>query len=139
MYLQHDFRVHQDEDECHEDAADDEDDGDDEDDKSSSCTLKQTATLSSDIDNVSTSSCNEKSDLRDDTTSSNNKLVLDISDMETCEYLQISTLNEWDYPIFDASSVHRNSILSKVGIQVVMHVDPRKIVALNIGSLFQRF
>lgn len=41
-------------------------------------------------------------------------LIVEMSDIDTCKYLQISSLNEWDYPIFEAASIHGSFVLSKV-------------------------
>ena len=128
MYFQHDYHVQQTDDESREGVADDEDDGDDDDDKSSSTSLIPSSSDTVELYSKASSSSSaggivvlsQKSDEPVDSDSSsklvnsNDKLIVDITDLDTCKYLQISTLNEWDYPIFEAASLHPNFVLSKV-------------------------
>ena len=51
---------------------------------------------------------------------SSDNIVVDISDIDSCKYLQIASLNNWDYPIFEAASLHSNCILSKVSYTTVI-------------------
>lgn len=111
--FQHDFRVHQTDDESREGAADDEDDGDDDEDKSTS----QTDIYSNKI--LSQKEPSDSTVVAD----SSDKLVVDISDIDSCKYLQVASLNEWDYPIFEAASLHSNCILSKVSYKIVFLIN----------------
>jgi hypothetical protein len=113
LLFQHDFRVHQTDDESREGAADDEDDGDDDDDKSTS----QLPSSPSQTDLYSNKNLSQKEPSDSVVVAdSSDKLVVDISDIDSCKYLQIASLNSWDYPIFEAASLHSNCILSKVCI-----------------------
>lgn len=121
-FFQHDFRVHQTDDESREGAADDEDDGDDDEDKSAS----QTDIYSNKILSQEPSDSTVVAD-------SSDKLVVDISDIDSCKYLQIASLNEWDYPIFEAASSHSNCILSKVSYTIILF-KKFQIVKSNFNS-----
>lgn len=113
--FQHDYHVQQTDDESREGVADDEDEGEDDDDKSSTSQIQPSESERYSKPGVVSQNKDEPSDSK--LVNSNDKLVVDISDIDTCKYLQISSLNEWDYPIFEAASLHRNFILSKVGNQ----------------------
>ncbi|KAL4232928.1 cGMP-inhibited 3' [Mactra antiquata] len=123
----HDFRGHQTDDDSREGAADDEDDGDDDDDKSIVTQLPtQTDIYTNNSDSntvvVSNNDNDDDSNANTDGDSVNDKLVVDISDIDSCEYLQMSILNEWDYPVFDAAALHSKCILSKVAYKLFMEV-----------------
>ena len=114
--MQQDFRVHQTDDESREAAADDEDEG--EDDDASDKTSAAIARIKPDTDAVTDSNLDRSVAKRraslEEADETSQAFAVDVSDLETCKFLQISQLTEWDYSIFEASSVHKNCILSKV-------------------------
>ncbi|XP_052808456.1 cGMP-inhibited 3',5'-cyclic phosphodiesterase 3A-like isoform X2 [Mya arenaria] len=132
----HDFRVHQTDDESREGAADDEDDDDDddEDEKSSTSVRKSPSTLYSNSNVV-----RQLEKLDTVTVNSIDKLVVDMSDVDSSKYLQISTLNEWDYPIFDAAKTHGKFILSKVAYKLFTEVGLFETFRIPVAAFMNYF
>ncbi|XP_060592885.1 cGMP-inhibited 3',5'-cyclic phosphodiesterase 3A-like, partial [Ruditapes philippinarum] len=132
----HDFRVHQTDDESREGAADDEDDGDDDDDKSTS----QLPSSPSQTDLYSNKNLSQKEPSDSVVVAdSSDKLVVDISDIDSCKYLQIASLNSWDYPIFEAASLHSNCILSKVAYKLFMEVGLFETFRIPVAAFMNYF
>ncbi|XP_052244847.1 cGMP-inhibited 3',5'-cyclic phosphodiesterase 3A-like isoform X2 [Dreissena polymorpha] len=132
----HDFSVHQTDDESREGAADDEDDGDDDDDEKPS-TISRISPAYSNKSNIAQLAVATPSDSR--VVNSKEQLVMDLSDVDTCKYLQVSMLNEWDYPIFSAASVHGNFILSKIAYKLFMEVGLFETFRIPVAPFMKYF
>ena len=62
----------------------------------------------------------EEGELEENVDSSPDELTLpfDPDDLDKCELLNTSRLNEWDYPIFDLSCQAQTTVLSKVSFSL---------------------
>ncbi|KAK6187714.1 hypothetical protein SNE40_005678 [Patella caerulea] len=70
---------------------------------------------------------------------SDNKLLFDISDVEEHPLLQISKLNEWDYPIFQLSDNLKDFILSKVAYKLFNEVGLFETFRIPIAEFINYF
>ncbi|XP_050391409.2 cGMP-inhibited 3',5'-cyclic phosphodiesterase 3A isoform X3 [Patella vulgata] len=70
---------------------------------------------------------------------SDNKLLFDISDVEEHPLLQISKLNEWDYPIFQLSDNLKDFILSKVAYKLFTEVGLFETFRIPIAEFINYF
>ncbi|WAR07025.1 PDE3A-like protein, partial [Mya arenaria] len=112
----------------------DDDDDDDEDEKSSTSVRKSPSTLYSNSNVV-----RQLEKLDTVTVNSIDKLVVDMSDVDSSKYLQISTLNEWDYPIFDAAKTHGKFILSKVAYKLFTEVGLFETFRIPVAAFMNYF